>query len=207
MSACSHEEQAFYLHINNLHTNFLCTNRVSLCYSFQKVLGMNGRVIMERIEDCFGFLLGKAYQKVFQLEKARLSAYGVTAGAICPAARAMGEGWAKRGGIGQPAPSGWSDDYRPLGSAGADGLDRAQAVSDRPPDEFDLPDSAGERIGKAAQRNQRRGKPGGHVHFSGRRACDVEKHADQARIGERSVIHRPDARMAFTANGLTFGLP
>ncbi|MEJ8548474.1 MarR family winged helix-turn-helix transcriptional regulator [Brevibacillus borstelensis] len=33
---------------------------------------------MERIEDCFGFLLGKAYQKVFQLEKARLSAYGVT---------------------------------------------------------------------------------------------------------------------------------
>lgn len=33
---------------------------------------------MERIEDCFGFLLGKAYQKVFQLEKARLSEYGVT---------------------------------------------------------------------------------------------------------------------------------
>ncbi|EMT51570.1 MULTISPECIES: MarR family winged helix-turn-helix transcriptional regulator [Brevibacillus] len=33
---------------------------------------------MERIEDCFGFLLGKAYQKVFQLEKVRLSAYGVT---------------------------------------------------------------------------------------------------------------------------------
>ncbi|WNC12997.1 MarR family transcriptional regulator [Brevibacillus brevis] len=33
---------------------------------------------MDRIEDCYGFLLGKAYQKVWQLEKAALSPYGVT---------------------------------------------------------------------------------------------------------------------------------
>lgn len=33
---------------------------------------------MERIEDCFGFLLGKAYQRVWQLEKAKLGPYGIT---------------------------------------------------------------------------------------------------------------------------------
>ncbi|HZG80429.1 MAG TPA: MarR family transcriptional regulator, partial [Brevibacillus sp.] len=29
-------------------------------------------------EDCYGFLLGKAYQKVWQMEKAALSQYGIT---------------------------------------------------------------------------------------------------------------------------------
>lgn len=33
---------------------------------------------MDRIEDCYGFLLGKAYQKVWQMEKAALSQYGIT---------------------------------------------------------------------------------------------------------------------------------
>ncbi|BAH45178.1 putative transcriptional regulator [Brevibacillus brevis NBRC 100599] len=38
----------------------------------------NKEVHMDRIEDCYGFLLGKAYQKVWQMEKAALSTYGVT---------------------------------------------------------------------------------------------------------------------------------
>ncbi|MGG3885503.1 MarR family winged helix-turn-helix transcriptional regulator [Brevibacillus panacihumi] len=33
---------------------------------------------MDRIEDCYGFLLGKAYQKVWQMEKAALAQYGIT---------------------------------------------------------------------------------------------------------------------------------
>lgn len=33
---------------------------------------------MERIEDCFTFLLGKAYQKLSQMEKGKLHSYGVT---------------------------------------------------------------------------------------------------------------------------------
>ncbi|WP_025847523.1 MarR family winged helix-turn-helix transcriptional regulator [Brevibacillus agri] len=33
---------------------------------------------MDRIEDCYGFLLGKAYQKIWQMEKAKLSPYGIT---------------------------------------------------------------------------------------------------------------------------------
>ncbi|UFJ39409.1 MarR family transcriptional regulator [Brevibacillus humidisoli] len=33
---------------------------------------------MDRIEDCFTFLLGKAYQRFSQIEKERLRPYGVT---------------------------------------------------------------------------------------------------------------------------------